>query len=429
MKPAGRWADFHVYELDGGIPLFVQPSERFKNVCLRLFVRTRLGERTSETALLPPVLARGTRRHDTMAAITRHLDALYGASYAIDASKVGEEHVLSFRVDAVADRHLPGKRGNVRRGLEFLGELALSPAMKGASLRPDYVEQEAHNLRREIEDLSSDRGEWAYIRCVEEMCAGEPYAVHELGTARGAAEATPGSVTAWHRELLREAPMELYVAGRVKPEEIARAAAEVFAIRGRRATRSLPPPVVDVPVKGAKRVREEMEVEQGKLVMGYRTYATYRDEGSTALSFLNGMFGGFPHSRLFINLRERDGMAYSAGTSVDKLKGLLVAHAGIEAANEERCVALIEKELASFREGRIGDEEMEATRRAMAERARSVLDSPTRAIHGLFERRVGGRVQTVTEVLGEIGKATKAEVAEAAKRLKLDTVYFLAPKK
>jgi predicted Zn-dependent peptidase len=428
MQPAGAWADFRIFDLDSHVTLFVQPTDRFKNVTARLFVRTHLADDPSRTALLPHVLMRGTRRRPTMRRITEHLEGMYGASADAEAAKFGESHVVAIRADCVADRHLPGKPANVRRALGFLAELWLDPARNGRGLRSDYVEQERHLQVRALEDLMSDRGQWAEHRCLEAMCRGEAYATHEMGTLEGLARVTPESLAARHRELVETAPAELYVSGRVDPEAIAEEAERLFRVRGRGAPRAVPETVTDVPVREERRVTEAMEVEQGKLVMGWRTYTTYRDRLSTALSMLNGIFGGFAHSRMFVNVREREGLAYAAGSSTDKSKGLLMAHAGIDVKKRERCEAVIREEMESIREGRISDEELEATRRGLIERARSVLDSPGRGIVGLYERRLAGRVQTVEEVVGELEGVKREDVVEAARRMRLDTVYFLTSK-
>jgi predicted Zn-dependent peptidase len=428
MKPAGAWTDFQIYDLDSKIKLFVQPTGRFKNVVLRLFVQTHLGDDPSATAVLPHVMMRGTRKRPTMGKITEHLDGMYGARADADAAKIGENHVLSFRVDCVADRHLPGRSGNVKRGMEFLAELATDPAGNGKGLRPDYVEQEVRNQSRALEDLMSDRAEWAAVRCVEAMCKGEAYATNEMGTLEGLAKVTAASLTARHRRLLETAPIELYVAGRVEADEIAEQADRIFRIRNRSTVIEVPKTVSSVPVGEPRHVVEKMDVEQGKLVMGLRTQVTYKDPESTALSFFNGVFGGFAHSRLFVNVREREGLAYSAGSSLEKTKGLMMVHAGIDLSKFDKCFAVILAELESIRAGKVTDSEMEATRRAMKERMRSLLDSPARAIGGLYERRLSGAVKTVEESLAELSAVTKEDVVAVARKVKLDTVYFLTSK-
>ena len=48
-----------------------------------------------------------------------------------------------------------------------------------------------------------------------------------------------------------------------------------------------------------------------------------------------GVLGGFPHSKLFRNVREKSGLCYDASSSIERFKGLLVIFAGIDAANFE----------------------------------------------------------------------------------------------
>lgn len=54
-----------------------------------------------------------------------------------------------------------------------------------------------------------------------------------------------------------------------------------------------------------KRSCGKQELKQSKLHIGYRTFITYKDEDYFALQLFNGLFGGFSHSKLFVNVREK----------------------------------------------------------------------------------------------------------------------------
>ena len=105
-----------------------------------------------------------------------------------------------------------------------------------------------------------------------------------------------------------------------------------------------------------------------------------------------------------------------------------MVHAGIDLTKFDKCLEVILAELESIRAGKVTDDEMEATRRAMMERARAVLDSPARAIAGLYERRLSGTVKTVEESLREVAAVKREDVVEVARKTKLDTIYFLTSK-
>src|SRR5690625_7611044 len=57
---------------------------------------------------------------------------------------------------------------------------------------------------------------------------------------------------------------------------------------------------------------EKQDIQQAKLHLGYRTNSTYQDDDYHALQVFNGVFGGFPSSKLFINVREKNSLAYYA---------------------------------------------------------------------------------------------------------------------
>ncbi|MFP3423137.1 insulinase family protein, partial [Bacillus sp. SIMBA_161] len=58
------------------------------------------------------------------------------------------------------------------------------------------------------------------------------------------------------------------------------------------------------------RVLEYEDMKQGKLHMMFFTPVTFRDEDFPVMQLLNGIFGGYAHSKLFANIREKESMAY-----------------------------------------------------------------------------------------------------------------------
>ena len=71
-------------------------------------------------------------------------------------------------------------------------------------------------------------------------------------------------------------------------------------------------------------------MKQGKLNIGFRSNIFYGDPEYFALQLYNGLFGGFSHSKLFINVREKASLAYYASSRLESHKGLLIVMSGIE---------------------------------------------------------------------------------------------------
>src|SRR5690554_3898573 len=85
-----------------------------------------------------------------------------------------------------------------------------------------------------------------------------------------------------------------------------------------------------------KEMEEEMDVNQGKLTLGYRTNVHYYDPLYPALMVYSSILGGGAHSKLFINVREKNSLCYYIFSRLEKYKSLMLISSGIEIQNFEK---------------------------------------------------------------------------------------------
>jgi predicted Zn-dependent peptidase len=419
-----RRADFEIAEPAPGFQVAVHPTRQFKTVSLILYVHQPLAEGHTRRALLPFVLRRGCRGHVNMRKIVLFLEDLYGASMGVDVAKVGERHVLCFRFEAVNDRFAPRRIRSLEKATAFLWDLVARPVRRNGGLHPDYVAQEKENLRRLIEGMVNDRMTYAYERCVQEMCRDEAYRRYEYGRLDEIDPVTPKALAELHEEILAEAPVELYVVGDVRPERVFEVAAGTFRF-GRRRVRPVPPTEVRAGSDGLKEHVERLDVEQGKLVLGCRTGMAWGHPDTFPLVVYNGLLGAFPHSKLFAQVREREGLAYATHSSLDYTKGLLFITAGIDPAKYARCVEVIRRQMRDLEEGRISDDEWDKTLATIADRVRSREDNPAAKIAAFMEMSVNGRPMTAAEIIEGVRKVRREDVVRVAARVRPDTLFFL----
>ena len=181
-------------------------------------------------------------------------------------------------------------------------------------------------------------------------------------------------------------------------------------------------------VERAEAVREKvetMDVAQGKLAIGLRTGCTAADEGYPALLMMNAIFGGGATSKLFTKVREEMSLCYYAGSSVEKFKGVMLVSSGIETANYETAKKEILNQLEQCRAGNISDYEFDSAKRYILSELKSAADSPGRLDDFYIGNAAAGLGGTLDALAKKIEDITKQEAAAAAKRLTLDTIYFL----
>ena len=173
-----------------------------------------------------------------------------------------------------------------------------------------------------------------------------------------------------------------------------------------------------------KKAVEHQELKQGKLVLGFRTGVSAYEEEYDVLRVFNCIFGSGTQSKLFMNVREKLSLCYHCSSRIYS-KGVMMVTSGIEPANYDKAKNEILLQLDEIRKGNISDEEMDSAKKRLRNSMLSVGDS-AEAIHSWYvNNRIFGIEATPEEMIAKIERVTKEEVASAAKKVVLDTEYFL----
>jgi predicted Zn-dependent peptidase len=308
--------------------------------------------------------------------------------------------------------------------LALLGEAVTEPALEQGAFRDKYVSAEKVTLQKRLQAIINDKIRYAAERCLEEMCKGEPYRLHPLGRIEDLDSLTPESLYQSYQDWLANASFDLYVAGDTTLEEVRSLVLKSFRFdQGEPSGYTYPD--IRSNVSETKTIVERMEVSQGKLNMGLRANVGYGDDNYPAALMYNGILGGYPHSKLFLNVREKESLAYYAASRLDGHKGIITIQSGIEIANFERAADIIREQLEHMREGRINDLEISQTKAMLANHLREIQDSAFEMIGFDFNAILSGRVRTSGELLLEVERVTKEDVARVAQGVQLDTIYFL----
>ena len=418
-------------ELFPGVWLRTVHTGKFKSAYLSLTLLTPLDRETAgANALLPSLLRRGTAAHPDLESLSAALDELYGGAIEPAVRKRGETQCVGFAASFLDDAYaLEGER-ILEPAAALLGELLLDPCTQDGCFRPDYTEGEKQNLMDRIRAQINDKRTYATQRLTQEMCRYEAFGVDKLGEEAQVAALTPEKLWARYQSLLREAQVELYYCGSADPDRVAqalRAALEKLPVNEARTA-----PGCDVRLSAGPEpivAEESMEVTQGKLALGFRTGGvTCWEEDFPALYLCTAVFGGTTLSKLFMNVREKLSLCYYASATLEKMKGLVLVSSGIEFDKYQTARDEILAQLEAVRRGEIEDWELEGSRRTLIGACLSTLDDQGRQEEFWLGQAAAGLDTTIEELVDQFENVTREQVAEAAKKLELDTVYFLKGK-
>lgn len=414
----------------GPVRLHLLPTEKFKTVTLVLLLEQELSaEKVTKTALLPSVLQRGTQKYPETMALQQKLQELYGANLVGNVFKRGERHILEFGLDVVNEALLQEKSGLLEQGVTFLSEVLFTPAGEKGAFRPEYVQAEKQKLHQKIEALQDDKIRYAVKRLNEEMCKGEPYALYNYGRQEDLPTIDEQNLYTYYQEVLQQCPIDLYCVGNLSQDEIARLLKKSMVPNfGSAERQEVPNRPYTKRVQGVRRVEDRLDVKQGKLNLGCRTHVTIDDEAYPALLLYNGILGGFAHSKLFMNVREKESLAYYCSSRLESHLGLLFIQSGIEIANYDKALSIIEEQLDLMRAGEITDQELQKTQATLINSFRERLDSPYGLIDFAHHMQSAQHKWTLEQLIEAVQQVNKEQIVQVAQDVELDTIYFLRDK-
>ena len=174
-----------------------------------------------------------------------------------------------------------------------------------------------------------------------------------------------------------------------------------------------------------KNAEDEVESNQSILIMGYRTNAHPLSSEYYAAFVCKAILGQGASSKLFVNIREKNSLAYHAGAACDRSKGFLYALCGIDAVNKDKVISLVEEQIEAIRQGDFTDEEFDAAIKMLCDDLYSYVDNQEQMMSYYFNQHIMGKMTDTLEYIARIKDVKKEDVIVAAKKLQLDTIYFL----
>lgn len=339
--PAGAEVDRR--QLASGLTVLVRENRALPLVAVSLFVRAGARYETEDEAgltnLLQQVMLKGTTTRSSldMAETAERIGGSLGTSSDADFGEV--------RGTALA-RHW-------RQLLELLVDVALRPALLSSEIETE---------RRAILSGIRNRQDQPFPRAFDAMMASlygaHPYAKPALGRTAAIERADRATLLAYHRRVYRAPRIVVSFSGDVAAAEVATEVARLFA----GSERSDGPPDLAAAAarpSGARAVIPH-PAAQSQVLIGFLappvSHADY-----AAMKVLASALGGGMSSRLFVELRDRRGLAYSTGATYPSRVGpsYLLAQLGTAPANAQRAEEGMRAEIERIRREDIADGDLQ----------------------------------------------------------------------
>jgi predicted Zn-dependent peptidase len=348
---------------------------------------------------LEHLLFKGSKKYPTAQAIAEAVDAVGGYNNAYTT-----EDVTSFYIK------VPARYGTL--ALDILSDMVKSPVLDGPEL-----ERERDVIIEEMNVFRDDPSRYIGTLVPSLIFPDNPLGRDIIGSEEVINTVSRETIVKYLEQHYRPNNLVVAVAGAVEHEAVVAQMQE--SLGGLEAGKLAP----IVPV--AKELGEELAVTHAKptaqahFMVASRGYA-YDDPDEPAARLVAAILGRGMSSRLFTNVRERQGLAYTVFAEVNPFvdTGLFEAYAGVNLDKIERALDSVLHELELIRTETVSVTELDKAKQQLIAGLEMSLES-----NGSIADRIGtqlallGSVKSIEETIEHIEAVTVADVRRVAEAM------------
>ena len=386
--------------LPSGLTVISEQIPSVRSVSIGVWVKTGTRFETPEkngiAHFLEHMMFKGTPRR-TPLEIAQSLESVGGHLNAYTSKD------LTCYYAEVLDEHLP-------RAIDVLSDILLHSRFPEAEL-----EKERLVILDEIQSLEDSPDELIQDYLSRVLFPEHPLGCPILGDVQTVSQLTRTDLLEFYRQFYFARNVVISAAGNLDHNQLVEWCTQYFDF-----PETNHPWSIDTPERnGQGRWIYPRPINQTHICVGFPALP-YNDPRKYELLVLNTVLGGGMSSRLFQNIREKHGVAYSIYSYIDTYydTGLLSIYLGTDLKNMDRAERLLEQELEALRKAPLSADELQQTKSQLKGSLMLGLESTARRMSRLGRMEIyTHRLETIDAVLDAIDRVDRESVWELTRQI------------
>ncbi len=399
-------------------------TKKFKTTRIQVSFANDLDKDTvTKRSLLPYLMHAVSEKHDTREKMSKYLENLYAANFHVGVSKIGKTHFISFDLSIINDDFTFNNELLLDESLVFLQEVIFNPYFN-----KQIYKEESRLLKEYYDSIYANKMKYAIKEMRKIMFENEIYKIDPLGNKNDLSKIDFNDLNDIYNSMIHNDLITISIIGDIDFDEVEEKIKKTFKF----SDRSYSPILIDNETKKiieVTKVGKVIDVNQGKLVIGYRNQTYYLSHDYYKTLVFNVLFGASSESMLFKEIREEKGLVYFINSSYDPYKGVMFVTAGINAKDYDDVLKTTEDILNKIIEMNYSDEKISTAKSIINNSLIESLDSNIGLLSRMFRNSLFNLDFDIEEIKRQVLQVTKEDISNMAKKLKLDTVYLLRGEK
>ena len=389
-----------IKKLNCGTTVIMEKTERVQSAALGIWVKAGASDEWDDVSgvshLIEHMMFKGTDNR-TAKQIAEDVDKIGGVFNAFTGKEATCYYIKTLS-------------SNICKGAEILLDM-----LTGSRFDQEEMDRERKVICEEIKMVKDTPDDDVYDTISELVASGNPLGRSILGTPESLAGIDRSKLVDYRDQMYARDSIVVAVAGNFDEEAIE----AIFEDRLTSLRAEKPKKEIELkPYQQSFNVKVR-DIEQTHICLATPGIAL-DDPRYYTFVLLNSIFGGSMSSRLFQNIREQKGLAYSVCSMnlFSSYWGFFSIYAGVSPEKAEEALDAIHYELDTLREGGVTEEELAMAKEQMKSSYIFGLESVNSRMFSIGKNKLLlDRVYSEEEVLSSFDKVTREDIREAAEMI------------
>jgi len=414
--------EYKKYDI-GPYNLHVINTSKFKTVTIRVnFKRPCIKNEITKRTMLSYLLTESCKEYDTRRKMEVEVENLYNLKYTSYNMLSGNYNVLCFEEEFINEEYT--KIGYFSKSLNFIFNLIFKPNINNNKFNSNSFNLCKKLLKEKIDTIKENPSFYSNLRMLEEMDNKSVISYRSIGYISDLEKINEKNLYEYYLDILKNDIVDIFIIGNVDPSKVFKISTKLFNIDTIK-KESLSHIVNHKKYrKNVKIVKEKMDIEQSKLIIGFKLKDLTDFERKYVMGIYSYILGGGPDSKLFKEVREKNSLCYSINSSYNGVYNILKISAGINSKNYSKTIKLIKQAIKDMSLGNFDDRDIKCAFMTYKNTFKEVMDNQSSILSSYVSMEYL-KLDPYDKREKEILKVTKDMIVSVSSKINLDTIYLL----
>lgn len=395
-------------------------TDRFKTITVSLkFTKKYNREESVYFKLLERVLPiNGTENYKSVNDITKKLESLYNANIGYKFYVTSENMTFETNLRIINPKYT--KEDTYKESFDLFKEILTKPTLKNNQFK--YFDLQKDNLINSILNVKDDLRSYSSLKFQEIFYKGTVYAENNYKNIKLFEDMESKKLYENYKKLFSEFKIDVFVIGKFDEEVLTKYIEELM--KGFKSKDNYTKDLYTKVKCKESLVKDKFKESQSCLLIGLNINGLTDEERDYKLILYNTILGSMNNSVLFVNVREKNSLCYSIGSTISKFTETMIIRSGISSDSFDDAVRLIKESLEEMKDEKKVDKLLKNAKKTLNIAYNDFYESSNKIIDYYFIREFT-ILPSIEERREKVMNLTSKDVTDIAKKVSIGLIYLM----